>query len=125
MRNSRSGRPSLVGTMARTAVIAGTATVVTGAVAGSQQQKAQQKAAAQQAQAAAQQAQLDAAAQQAVAQHIAAQAAAQPVAEPAAPAPAATGGEDVIAQLKKLGELHQAGILNDAEFAAAKAKILG
>ena len=123
MRSSRSGRPSLLGTMARTAVIAGTATAVTGAVAGSQQQKAQQKAAAQQAQAAAQQAQLDAAAQQAVAQHVAAQ---QMAAQPAAvPAPTATGGEDVIAQLKKLGELHQAGILNDAEFAAAKAKILG
>ena len=127
MRNSRSNRPSLVGTMARTAVIAGTATVVTGAVAGSQQQKAQQKAAAQQAQAAAQQAQLDAAVQQAVAQQVAAQqVAAQPAPEPAAaPAPAAAGGEDVIAQLKKLGELHQAGILDDAEFAAAKAKILG
>lgn len=130
MRNSRSNRPSLMGTMARTAVIAGTATVVSGAVAGSQQQKAQQKAAAQQSQAAAQQAQIDAAAEQAVAQQMAAQ---QPAAAPeapeapeapAAPAPAA-GGDDVITQLKKLGELHQAGILDDAEFAAAKAKILG
>ena len=132
MRNSRSNRPSLMGTMARTAVIAGTATAVSGAVAGSQQQKAQQKAAAQQAQAAQQQAQLDAAAQQAVAQQMAAQqmaaqqmAAQQPAAAPAAPAPAAGAGDDVIAQLKKLGELHQAGILNDEEFAAAKAKILG
>jgi hypothetical protein len=114
--------------MARTAVIAGTATAVSGAVAGSQQQKAQQKAVAQQAQAdaatqqaqadaAAQQAQIDAAAQQAVAQHVAAQAAA-----PAAPA--AGGGDDIIAQLKKLGELHQAGILNEEEFAAAKTRIL-
>ena len=117
MRNSRAGRPSLIGTMARTAVIAGTATAVSGAVAGSQQQKAQQKAAAQQAQAAAQQAQLDAAVQQAVAQQVAAQ--------PAAPAAAAADSGDVIAQLKQLGDLHQAGILNDAEFAAAKAKILG
>jgi len=122
MRNSRSNRPSLMGTMARTAVIAGTATVVSGAVAGSQQQKAQQKAAAQQAQAAQQQAQLDASVQQAVAQQMAAQPQAAPSAPPAG---AGAGGEDVIAQLKKLGELHQAGILNDAEFAAAKAKILG
>jgi hypothetical protein len=117
--------------MARTAVIAGTATAVSGAVAGSQQQKAQQKAAAQQAQAdaaaqqaqadaAAQQAQIDAAAQQAVAQHVAAQAT---TATPDA-APAAAAGGDVIAQLQKLGELHQAGILNDEEFAAAKAKVL-
>jgi hypothetical protein len=30
----------------------------------------------------------------------------------------------MIAQLKKLGELHQAGILSDEEFAAAKTKVL-
>lgn len=116
MRRSRSGRPSLVGTMARTAVIAGTATVASGAVANSQQQKAQQKAAAQQAQAAAQQAQIDAAVQQAVAQ--------QAPAQPAPAAAAAVAQTDVITQLGKLGELHQAGILNDEEFAAAKAKVL-
>ncbi len=121
MRNSRSGRPSLVGTMARTAVIAGTATVVAGSVSNSQQQKAQQKASAQQAQAAAQQAQFDASVQQAVAQQLAAQ---QPAAAPAAAAPAAAPENDVIAQLKKLGELHQAGILSDEEFAAAKTKVL-
>ena len=46
----RMGRPGLVGTMARTAVIAGTATAVVGGVKGHQQQKAM---AAQQAQAAA------------------------------------------------------------------------
>jgi hypothetical protein len=28
-------------------------------------------------------------------------------------------------QLKQLGELHAAGVLNDEEFAAAKAKLLG
>ena len=38
---------------------------------------------------------------------------------PAAPAP------DPIAQLKELGELHTQGILTDEEFAAQKAKILG
>ena len=38
---------------------------------------------------------------------------------PAAPAP------DPIAQLKELGALHTQGILTDEEFAAQKAKILG
>jgi Short C-terminal domain len=39
--------------------------------------------------------------------------------EPAAAAP------DPIAQLRELGELHEQGILTDEEFAAQKAKILG
>lgn len=30
-----------------------------------------------------------------------------------------------IAQLKQIGELHQAGILSDEEFAATKARLLG
>jgi hypothetical protein len=117
---------SLAGTMARTAVVAGTATVVSGAVSNSMQQSAQQKAAAQEAQAAAQQAQVDAAAQQAVAQQLEAQQPQAPVPTEAAALPqaAAAPATDVIAQLKSLGELHQAGILNDEEFAAAKAKVL-
>ena len=49
----RMGRPGLVGTMARTAVIAGTATAVSGGVARRQQGKAEQKQAAAQQQAAA------------------------------------------------------------------------
>ena len=114
-------RRSLVGTAARTAVVVGTATAVSGAVAGSQQQKA--AAAQQQAQleAAAQQAQIDAAAQQAVAEQLAAQAPAVEAA-PAAAAPAVT--DDVIAQLQKLGELKAAGVLSDEEFAALKAKLI-
>ena len=40
------------------------------------------------------------------------------------PAPAAAA-PDPIAQLKELAELKQQGILTDAEFAAQKAKILG
>ncbi|MFN7150534.1 MAG: SHOCT domain-containing protein, partial [Microthrixaceae bacterium] len=40
----RGGRPGLVGTMARTAVVAGTATAVSGGVARRQQGKAEQKA---------------------------------------------------------------------------------
>lgn len=43
MRRGRRG-PGLVNTMARTAVVAGTATVVAGGVAGKQQQKAQVQA---------------------------------------------------------------------------------
>ncbi len=42
-----------------------------------------------------------------------------------APTPAAGITDDTLAQLKKMGELHQAGILSDEEFAAMKAKLLG
>ena len=44
-----------------------------------------------------------------------------PAAPAAPPAPAA----DPIAQLKQLGELHAQGVLTDEEFAAQKAKLLG
>ncbi len=43
----------------------------------------------------------------------------------AAPAPAAAPGTDVTAELQKLAQLHQSGVLTDAEFAAAKQKLLG
>lgn len=100
------GRPSLVGTAARTAVIAGTATAVSGKVAAGQQAKAQQAAAQQQA-----------SVDPAVAQQLAAQ-------QPAAPA--ATGlTDEVVDQLKKLAELRDAGILTEEEFAAKKATMLG
>ncbi|MRG59117.1 SHOCT domain-containing protein [Agromyces sp. CFH 90414] len=119
----RVGRPGLIGMAARTAVVAGTATAVSGNVARRQQGRAEQQQEAQayeQQQAAAQQqayAQQQAAAQQqAYAQQ---QAAAQ-----AAPAPAA-GGTDVVAELQKLGDLKAQGLLSDEEFAAAKAKLLG
>jgi hypothetical protein len=36
-----------------------------------------------------------------------------------------TSDRDPIADLKDLGELHAAGVLTDAEFEAAKAKVLG
>jgi Short C-terminal domain len=80
--------------MARTAVVAGTATAVSGRV--SRRQNA--RWAEQEAQAA-------------------------PPAAPAA-APAASGTDDKLDQLKQLGELHTAGVLTDAEFEAQKAKIL-
>lgn len=112
--------PSLLGTMATTAVVAGTATVVSKGVSNAMDSGAQQKAAAQQAQ-------MDAAAQQAVAQQQAAMAAQQAAAPPPAPAapPAPSGMTDEkMAQLKNLADLKAAGILTEEEFAAQKAKIL-
>jgi hypothetical protein len=112
--------------MARTAVVAGTATAVAGGVHSHQSKKqqaayddqaAQQAAFESQAQLAEMQAQMDAMkAQQAV-----------PAAAPAAAAPTAPGVIDdtVMAELQKLADLKNAGVLDDAEFAAAKAKILG
>ena len=114
----RMGRPGLVGTMARTAVVAGTATAVVGGMskhsAGKQQQAAD-AAAYQQEQ---QQAQMQAMAQQAAAEQAAAQAAAAP------PPPAAAPANDLTSQLQQLATLKEQGILSDDEFAAAKAKLL-
>ena len=42
----------------------------------------------------------------------------------APPALAAAGSDDTIAQLRQLADFHAQGILTDAEFAAAKAKVL-
>ena len=117
----RMGRPGLVGTMARTAVIAGTASATVGAVNNRAQKKAmaQQQDAAQQQQMAEMQAQLD--------QMQQAPPAPAPAPAPAAPAPpaaAASGGDDLMAQLEKLAQLKAAGVLSDEEFTAAKAKLL-
>lgn len=106
----RVGRPGLIGTMARTAVIAGTASATAGAVQRRQQGKADQQAEAQQYQAQ----------QQAEQQQMYAAQAAQAQAAP----PPAGGENDLLAQLEKLGQLKAAGVLDDAEFAAAKAKLL-
>ena len=96
--------PGLIRGVARTAVIAGTATAVSNGVSRRQAGRWQEKAEQEQAQQAQQ------------------QAAAAP-----APAPAAapTGMDDKIEQLKQLAELHQQGVLTDEEFAAQKAKLLG
>ena len=92
--------------MARTAVVAGTATAVSNRVSRRQANRwNQQEAEAQQ--------QQQYAAQQ--------QAYAQPAPPPAAAAPST---DDKLEQLTKLGELKTAGILTDAEFEAQKAKIL-
>ena len=114
----RRGRPGLVGTMARTAVVAGTATAVVGGVSRHQQGKQQQAADAeayQQEQAMAQ--------QQAMADQAAANAAAQQAAA-APPPPAAPAEDPTIAKLKELATLKDQGILSEEEFAAAKAKLL-
>ncbi|MEF3403198.1 SHOCT domain-containing protein [Agromyces sp. CCNWLW203] len=118
----RMGRPGLIGMAARTAVVAGTATAVSGGMQRHQQQKAQDQYEQQQYEAQQQQAQIDAAAQQAVSQQQAAMgvAAQQAAAAPAAPA----GGVDIVAELQKLAALQQQGILSPEEFAAAKAKLL-
>jgi hypothetical protein len=112
------GRPGLIGMAARTAVVAGTATAVSGAVAGHQQRRAYEAQEQQAYEMQQQQAAMDAAAAQAVANAQAAQAA-------PAPAPAAAGGgDDLMAKLSQLAQLHAQGILSDDEFAAAKAKLL-
>jgi Short C-terminal domain len=97
----RMGRPGLVGTMARTAVVAGTA----GAVHHRQQRRYAER----------DQQEYEAAAYE---QQQAQQAAAPPPAAPAAAAP------DMAAELQKLADLKASGVLTDEEFAAAKAKLL-
>ncbi len=110
MPRRRIGRPGLVGTMARTAVVAGTANATVGAM--NRRQASKQQAAYEQQ---AQQAQL--------AELQAQQAAAAAAPPPPPPAPAA-GGSDLMAELRQLGEMKNAGLLTDDEFAAAKAKLL-
>lgn len=111
----RMGRPGLVGTMARTAVVAGTANAVVG---GMNRSRVSREQAAMDQQAA-NQAAYEAQAQLAEMQ---AQMAAQQAAPQASPAPA---GEDLTAKLSELASLHQSGVLTDEEFAAAKTKLLG
>ena len=100
----RVGRPGLIGTMARTAVVAGTASAVAGGVSRRQQASQQQAADA------------EAFRQQ---QAMAAQQA-PPPAQAAAPPPA-----DLVTQLKELAALKDQGILTHEEFDVQKARILG
>ena len=113
--------PGLAGTVARTAVIAGTATATSNMV---------NAKAAQKRQVAAQVAAQDAAAQEGVAQlqqQVAELHAQQVQAQiaPAAPAMAADSGGDITAQLGQLAQLLQSGVLTQEEFNVAKAKVLG
>jgi Short C-terminal domain len=113
---ARVGRRGLIGTMATTAVVAGTATAVSGRVARRQQGHAQQEADAQ-----AYQEQQAAAQQQAYAQPVAP----APVYEqPAVAVPAGGLTPDAIEQLQQLGALKEQGILTEDEFAEQKARIL-
>ena len=89
---------------ARTAVVAGTATAVSGRVAHKQAVKYDQQAQEQAAQ----------------------QQAAQPqVVYAAPPPPAAPAVDPQTEQLQNLANLHTQGVLSDEEFSAAKAKVLG
>jgi hypothetical protein len=90
--------PGLLRGVARTAVIAGTATSVSNRVSRRQAQRWNQQEAAQ-----------------------------APPPEQAAPPPpaAAPAGDSTIDQLRELGELKSQGILTEEEFAAQKAKLLG
>jgi hypothetical protein len=92
-------RGGLVRGVARTAVVAGTASAVSGRVHHRQQER------------------WSAQEEQQYAQQEAAYAQQQAAAAPA-------GGDDM-AELQKLAELHNQGILTDEEFAAKKAQILG
>jgi hypothetical protein len=89
--------------VARTAVVAGTATAVSNRVSRRQANRWNE------------QAQAEAYQQQ---QMMAAQA------PPPPPPPTAAAQPDTLAQLKELGELKAAGVLTEAEFEAQKAKIL-
>jgi len=120
MMRRRMGRPGLVGTMARTAVVAGTASAVVGASANRQAGKQQAAAEQQAAQQAAFDSQTQLADMQAQMNTMEAQ---QAAAAPAAPA-ASSGGGDLMDELSKLADLKAAGVLTDDEFSAAKAKLL-
>jgi hypothetical protein len=123
--------PGLLRAVGRTAVVAGTASAVSGRVQRRQADKFAERdahAAAQRSEAYAQETgaapayappptQYGAPPQQVYA--------APPEPQYAPPAPAAPSQADVISQLKQLGELRDAGVLTEEEFAAQKAKLLG
>jgi hypothetical protein len=88
--------PGLLRGVARTAVVAGTATAVSNRVSRRQASRWSQQDAAQQ----------------------------QYSEQPSAPPPAAPSTDDRLQQLKELGELKSSGVLTEAEFEAQKAKIL-
>ena len=98
--------PGILRGMARTAVVAGTATAVSGRVARRQAERYADR-----------DAQIYAEQERAYQQQMA------PAPAPPA-APAAGGGEDMFDQLQKLGELKAQGILTEAEFEVQKAKLL-
>lgn len=110
--------PGLIGTAARTAVIAGTATATVNAVSGA----GKQKAAAQQ-QALQQQQQL--AELQAQQQALAAQQQALETQQQATAAPAADSFDEQLVKIQKLSVLKDQGLITEEEFQAKKRQILG
>ena len=92
--------------MARTAVVAGTATAVSNRVSRRLGERWQQQEYEQQAQ-------------------YAAPAQAPPPAPAPAPAAGAGGSDALTAEIERLAALRSQGLLTDEEFAAAKAKLLG
>ena len=106
--------PGLLRGVARTAVVAGTASAVSGRVQRRQAERFADRAAG-----------IYAQRQAAYAQQVQAQAPPAPVAYAAQPAaPAAAPAVDVVTQLKELAGLRDAGILTEEEFLAQKAKVL-
>jgi Short C-terminal domain len=89
----RIGRPGLLGLAARTAVVAGTATAVSGGIMAHQQKKARAQYEAERPSAA------------------------------IPPSPSADPG-DLVAELQRLGDLRTRGLLSEAEFETAKARLL-
>ena len=112
--------------MARTAVVAGTATAVVGHSQNKQAAKQQSAAEAQAAQQAAFDSQAQVADMQAQLDAMQAQQAQRSAAPPPPPvaAPAAAPTDSLMDELGKLADLKAAGVLSDEEFAAAKAKLL-
>lgn len=92
----RFGRPGLIGAVARTAIITGTAAMTARAISQHQQQRR-------------------------AAQQEAAQAQGQDPAHPSAPAASV---DPLVGKLEQLGALHADGVLTDQEFSAAKARLL-
>lgn len=99
--------PGLLRGMARTAVVAGTATAVSNRVSRRQANRWGQQ-------------------DQAMAheQQYSQPQYAQPVPPPPS-APSSSSTDEMLAQLRQLAELKDQGVLTDAEFAAQKARILG
>lgn len=98
----RFGRPGLLGLAARTAVVAGTATAVSGGLAARQRRRAED--------------------QREAAQYESDNFPADDVTSVTA-APSLTP-VDMVAELQSLAALHESGALNDQEFAVAKSHLL-
>ncbi|MEU6299539.1 SHOCT domain-containing protein [Streptomyces erythrochromogenes] len=107
----RAGRPGVIGVAARTAVVAGTATAVSGRVSRHQAERA--------------------AAQETVEQPQAPAAAAPPATQgpsggPSGGTSATSGGlsDEALSALERLGALREQGVLTETEFAVQKDRIL-